>query len=226
MPAVRPLFRIATALVLVKPSENRSTATFFARALRRSSRAVVADEKHEEGEEQVQLFKAAVGPTSLRACLERRETFPTATEGLMRWMETFLLKDCARTENGNTTRGNAILWENIKKRQGQLETISLSEAPLSGLRPNVGPEGSGTRWEEPKETWKARVGSLVEAIADKSYVPQPLIAANFWEDEQHVADGNHRREAILRRGYEKYWCISLTIDKVNVPPRRKQLQVS
>jgi hypothetical protein len=127
-------------------------------------------------------------------------------------MEDFLLKDCVQTKDGNSTGGNASLWGNITKRKGQF-SLSLSEAPLLDLLTNIGPDGSGKRWTEPEETWEDRVGSLVAAITNKTYVPPPLIATNFWEDEQHLADGNHRHEALVRCGYDKYWCIILKIDK-------------
>lgn len=43
----------------------------------------------------------------------------------------------------------------------------------------------------------------------------PLIVTDFWEDWA-ISDGNHRQEALLRLGEDKYWVIFCLEDDKNI----------
>ena len=117
---------------------------------------------------------------------------------VLKWLENFLVSD----------GGNDKLWKNISKRIGTF-TISIEDSPLETLPSIMGPEGSGTTWEESTEKWNSRVDSISKAISDGTYVPPPFISTNFWDSNPTLADGNHRKEALLRLGKTHYSVIFL-----------------
>ncbi len=43
-------------------------------------------------------------------------------------------------------------------------------------------------------------------MIEDEYAPPPLIVTDYWSPME-IVDGNHRHEALLRNGVEKYWAI-------------------
>jgi epoxide hydrolase-like predicted phosphatase len=99
---------------------------------------------------------------------------------------------------------NKVVLENIQKRK--LTKVHLVRYPLSLLKGAVGPQ-NGEPEPEPLPIWLKRV-KLIENKIAKKYLPPPIIVADFWE-KLYIVDGNHRHEALLKKGFNTYWTIFL-----------------
>ncbi len=76
----------------------------------------------------------------------------------------------------------------------------------------MGPDKSFP-FSETSEKWEGRVRELFDKIKS-GWGPPPLIVTDFWE-EVAISDGNHRKEALVRNGQEKYWVIFYLKNKDN-----------
>lgn len=108
------------------------------------------------------------------------------------WVQDYLRSD------GNNERLADILKNDRKIR------YTLVELPLSDLKRIIGPE-QGMKFTESESIWEERISILQQKIVQGEIFP-PLIVTDLWEKGE-ISDGGHRREALLREGYEKYWVI-------------------
>ena len=122
---------------------------------------------------------------------------------LMQWAMDFMDND----KNKNLAR---ILKEN----KDIFLWIDLIEFPLNKLKRIMGPEKE-LLYPEEKEIWEKRINNLSNDIKNNNYKPCPLIVTDFWSD-MNIADGNHRHEALLRSGFNKYWVMFMIKDKKNI----------
>lgn len=99
---------------------------------------------------------------------------------------------------------NVGIADDIKKRK--IVKAVLVEYPLALLNRVEGPQG-GEAEPEPIHTWVERVGRIEQVLQTNQTVP-PIIVTDFW-NKIVISDGNHRHEALLKQGYEKYWTIFL-----------------
>ena len=82
--------------------------------------------------------------------------------------------------------------------------IEMVDFPLSRLKKIVGPEENEAHRQSP-DVWEAQVTKLAKMV-EKGYKPAPLIVTDYWNHFE-IADGNHRHEALERRGINSYWTI-------------------
>lgn len=100
---------------------------------------------------------------------------------------------------------NKVIADHIRDRHVLMAV--LREYPLALLKRIEGPQNGETE-PKPLHEWVARVDEIKDEIATKNASPGPLIVTDFW-GKLEIADGNHRHEAFLKSGYEKYWTIFL-----------------
>lgn len=100
---------------------------------------------------------------------------------------------------------NKIVAFHIKRRS--MVHVELVDYPLSHLKRIEGRQ-NGEVAIETVDHWVQRVDDIKQAIVSKKYTPEPLIVTDFW-DKIEIADGNHRHEALINSGFEKYWTIFL-----------------
>jgi hypothetical protein len=105
--------------------------------------------------------------------------------------------------------GNDGLAAALEEHSGVL--VDIVEFPLTELKKIEGPEPVSDR--ESLDRWEQRVLSIEELIHQGQELP-PLIVTDYWNPLE-IADGNHRHEAFLRRGIEKYWTIFFIQDEAN-----------
>ena len=123
---------------------------------------------------------------------------------ILKWLKEFL----------SSEGGNKQLLKHIEDRIG-LFSVDFREEELDKMVGLIGSEGTeGMLWTEPEEQWERRIESLVSAIVSGAYTPAPLILTNFWERTHTLADGNHRKQALLRLKRRSYWAIILTLHEV------------
>jgi hypothetical protein len=82
--------------------------------------------------------------------------------------------------------------------------IEMLNFPLEKLKKIQGPEEDLTK-RQPPHVWEEKVSELANVL-EYGFSPAPLIVTDFWNHFE-VADGNHRHEALLRRGIMNYWTI-------------------
>lgn len=132
--------------------------------------------------------------------MKQKSPFPYTTESalaardngtLEEWVQEFLLSE----EN----HGLATAL-----RENKADIIDLAELPLDLLKRIEGPEEVVAE-RESLNVWEERVSRL-ENIIKEGHYPPPLVITDFWKPLE-IADGNHRHEALLRNGVEKYWTI-------------------
>lgn len=104
---------------------------------------------------------------------------------------------------------NDSLANSIQKRPHA--TTIFKEYPIENLKRIMGPEPD-MQWQEDPQTWEQRVKAITQAIEAGAQLP-PLIVTDFWDNELHLSDGNHRHEALLRLGITHYWTIFFVEDK-------------
>lgn len=97
---------------------------------------------------------------------------------------------------------NAVVVQDIQKRE--ITQMHLVEFPLHLLQGTVGRQ-NGESHTESLSNWLERVKAIEDKI-EQEELPPPIIVTDFWQ-KLHVVDGNHRREALLKRGYKSYWTI-------------------
>jgi hypothetical protein len=109
---------------------------------------------------------------------------------LKQWVDEFLLDE-----------GNHSLATELKNNKSSL--IEILDFTLSKLKKIEGPEEVTNR--ESLDVWEERVSKLTKLIEQGQSLP-PIIVTDFWQPLE-IADGNHRHEALLRSGRDKYWTI-------------------
>lgn len=82
--------------------------------------------------------------------------------------------------------------------------IEMFNVPLALINRIKGPE-ENEAYRKPPEKWNEEVSKMVERL-DNDYSPAPIIVTDFWNHFE-IADGNHRHEALERRGVKSYWTI-------------------
>ncbi len=82
--------------------------------------------------------------------------------------------------------------------------IEMLDFPLSLLKKIQGPEEEEIHRQSP-EIWEDKVKKLTDSVRG-GYAPAPLIVTDFWNYFE-IADGNHRHEALERKGIKSYWTI-------------------
>jgi hypothetical protein len=75
---------------------------------------------------------------------------------------------------------------------------------LNGLKRIAG-VGQDLLFPTTPEKFEARVNKIIEGM-ENGWEPAPLIISDYWGDI-HISDGNHRHEALLRKGITDYWVI-------------------
>lgn len=76
---------------------------------------------------------------------------------------------------------------------------------LNKLKRCCGPEPE-LPFCEPKQKWERRIKVLV-CLLNQGWQPEPIIVTNVFKGYLTVSDGNHRYEALLRKGIKKYWTL-------------------
>ena len=99
-------------------------------------------------------------------------------------------------------------WANLGLADGLLLCprwwVGPFEAPLAGLARKCGPEAD-LEYVEPLARWNQRTDAMAATIQSVEQLP-PLIAE--WRPTGWVlADGSHRHEALLRRGFVSCWAV-------------------
>lgn len=100
----------------------------------------------------------------------------------------------------NTKGGNKKLGQTLSKR-GQFSYGPI-EYSLEKIGRIIGPE-VGMVYHEEISVWNGKIDKMVEEL-ENGWEPAPLIATNLWKDSFTLADGNHRREALIRHGVTEY----------------------
>ena len=118
--------------------------------------------------------------------------FYAQNDRLEDWLHAFLLGP------GN----NEALSTGLKRQQRWWHGPSLVD--LAQLERCCGPEES-MEYYEPLESFERRADEMAAAIR-AGWEPAPLIV-QFSQNAFSIRDGNHRHEALLRSGYERYWVI-------------------
>lgn len=113
-------------------------------------------------------------------------------ENIEKWVHEFL----------TTVGNNTALSEGLKLEDRIFKgPIKMS---LSTFNRCCGPE-EHMQFHEPKENFERRVTDMMDHIK-KGWSMPPLIIKRE-KDGYELNDGNHRYEALLRSGIEKYWVI-------------------
>ncbi|HVF69445.1 MAG TPA: ParB N-terminal domain-containing protein [Xanthomonadales bacterium] len=86
----------------------------------------------------------------------------------------------------------------------KIVAIEMYNFPLALLKKIKGPEENEDH-RQPPDVWEDKVKEMEKKIGN-DYTPAPLIVTDFW-NKFEVADGNHRHEALERRGIKSYWTI-------------------
>ncbi len=108
------------------------------------------------------------------------------------WVHAFLASD----------EGNAGLLEGLRRRERFW--IGPVLADLSLLRRTCGPE-PGMEFGTTRAAWDERTGAIASRIS-RGWEPAPLIA-HYEHGRLAIRDGNHRHEALRKRGAAAYWTI-------------------
>jgi hypothetical protein len=154
-------------------------------------------------------------------------------KAILNWVKVFLLQP-EREDSDHAEGGNHRLWEHIKKRIGTF-TVELREMNVESLVPVISPRRSKelTPFKEDNERYDERIESLCAAMSakDSVYVPAPLISTNFWNSYQTLADGNHRRAAMIKLKIENCQTIIFTACKEvesneSEPPKSKKQKLA
>ncbi|HUQ85840.1 MAG TPA: ParB N-terminal domain-containing protein [Candidatus Limnocylindrales bacterium] len=82
--------------------------------------------------------------------------------------------------------------------------IKMYNYPLTLLKKIQGPEENEIHRQSP-QVWEDKVKKLAKKI-ENGFISAPLIVTDFWNYFE-VADGNHRHEALERKGIKSYWTI-------------------
>ncbi len=82
--------------------------------------------------------------------------------------------------------------------------VEMLDFPLALLNKIRGPEEQETHRQAP-DVWEDKVKKLAVHVENGNSLA-PLIVTDFWNYFE-IADGNHRHEALERRGIKKYWTI-------------------
>jgi hypothetical protein len=80
--------------------------------------------------------------------------------------------------------------------------IGPVRVPLASLTRTAGPEPE-MQFLQDAEGWETRVGAIAAAASEPELLP-PLIL-EYRETHLRLCDGNHRHEALRRRGEEHVW---------------------
>ncbi len=78
------------------------------------------------------------------------------------------------------------------------------EIALKEIERCAGPE-SGLPFHINASDWERGITAITSSLANQENLPPLIIEIN--DGKQHLADGNHRHEALYRLGYETCWCI-------------------
>jgi hypothetical protein len=128
----------------------------------------------------------------------------------------------------HTLGNNKPMAKGLLKRESEkaLLWIGPMNFPLSELARCTGPE-KNMEYVQSIESWERRVSAIVEKIKEGWEVPVLIINARPWPILS-IRDGNHRYEALIRSGQEKYWCLfwfenkeeqELFVSKYKVPQK-------
>ena len=90
--------------------------------------------------------------------------------------------------------------------------VEMVDFPLHLLNRIRGPEDIPNR--ESLEVWERRVSKQITNL-QKGQISSPLIVTDYWNSLE-IADGNHRHEALVRRGIKTYWTIFLLKSKSSI----------
>jgi len=107
------------------------------------------------------------------------------------------------THEGN----NLKLAEVLQNPENKVFVSTLSLQPLDSLNIQVGPPESNRKWTD--NEWESNISKFMKLI-DQGWVPPPIITTDFWGNLHDITDGNHRCEALKRKGFKEYWVIQLT----------------
>lgn len=88
---------------------------------------------------------------------------------------------------------------------GKQRIIDHLLLPLALLDRITGPERR-CLWPEDPEIWESRVSGITRRL-NRGFQPPPLLVARRRNGRYQVLDGNHRLEAMLRRGITEWPCI-------------------
>jgi hypothetical protein len=94
------------------------------------------------------------------------------------------------------------LAEKIKTEEAV--AIEMLNFPLAKLKKIQGPEEDESQ-RQPAHVWEEKVSNFTREL-ENGFSPAPLIVTDFWNHFE-VADGNHRHEALERKGIMNYWTI-------------------
>jgi hypothetical protein len=102
--------------------------------------------------------------------------------------------------------GNNQKLADALKENNAIDYSGPIEMELSPMRRIAGSAKEGLKWVD--ADWENNIQKMVDAIKS-GWNPPPLILTDYWDPKYHLTDGNHRCEALMRAGYEKYWTIVL-----------------
>jgi len=121
------------------------------------------------------------------------EALDFAKRGLLEsWIHEFL-----------TTSGkNEKLSTGLKKQKRFF--IGPKKIYLNSMRRVCGPE-KGMKFRESQERWEKRVKRILSGLKRNWEMPPFIVMCK--RGKLLIADGNHRYEALRRRGFKKYWTI-------------------
>jgi hypothetical protein len=80
------------------------------------------------------------------------------------------------------------------------------EVPLDRLMRCVGPE-PGMEYRVSYASWEQRIRALAASFTDLQAIPPLIVAYRYSEDSFSIRDGNHRYEAIRRKGWTTCWVV-------------------
>lgn len=115
---------------------------------------------------------------------------------LRQWVIDFMLE----AEGGNSKLATGLQENDMIVYAGPLK------ANLSKLKRITGSNEENLMYTDTK--WEENISAMVNAIK-RGWSPPPLVVSDWFEPEGSLSDGNHRCEALIRAGYDKYWAIFL-----------------
>ncbi len=86
----------------------------------------------------------------------------------------------------------------------KIVALEMLYFPLALLNKIQGPEENVIHRQAP-DVWEDKVKKLAEHV-EGGHSLAPLIVTDFWNYFE-IADGNHRHEALERKGVKSYWTI-------------------